>query len=105
MSTELNLYEIPKWLHKSSKFNELFTNNIMNVKIELQYIRETAEINNLEDFYNIIEIILYWQLDYTPNSVLRFGQIISNEEFNMTKEKYNNNKLVHMFELISLLRH
>ena len=90
----LSIREVPTWLKNSFFFDNLMEGSGGNPDEEFgigsQFIRQTSNIENVQDFVEVIRAMSYWQVHSIPTSVKIAVEtnIISYEELLTVKESF-----------------
>lgn len=90
----LSIREVPTWLKNSFFFDNLMEGSGGNPDEEFgigsQFIRQTSDIENVQDFVEVIRAMSYWQVHSIPTSVKIAVEtnLISYEELLTVKESF-----------------
>ena len=90
----LSIREVPTWLKNSFFFDNLMEGSGGNPDDEFgigsQFIRQTSDIENVQDFVEVIRAMSYWQVHSIPTSVKIAVEtnLISYEELLTVKESF-----------------
>lgn len=92
MENNMTIGDIPLWLQDSIFFENISEGCELDSEFTIDpcFIRDTPDINNLEDFVSVIRVMSYWNVNRIPISVKKAleSNLISYCEFNMVREEF-----------------
>lgn len=86
----MNLYMVPCWLREGSLFRSFTENGNMSDLLDnvvINHVKETSEINSMEDFINVYNFSMYWMLDKLPLDIYVYSFINKKEVLNYLDSK------------------
>lgn len=93
----MNIEDIPEWLKNGDLYRSFDPND---EEVNIDFIRTNEEVNNLDDFKEVLNVSLYWILDKFPYTLFVYAYYNNSEVLNYLETKSENKYLEEAEEIL-----